>query len=158
MIVQDQLVADKMFEFGCELAKYRLLSMMHYSHSFPGALALLASSEPVDRDKGLAYLAKAWKAISWAESRRFEDKAVAALWQAVPFASWTVIRELCIDIGQCNFSAIPRSSQEVLHSIFTGCQMHCVDGVPNQLGERRCFVKVGCSGSWGVRYTHKLQG
>jgi hypothetical protein len=125
LIVQDSLVCEKLFEFALHLVRFRLLSMLHYSHSFPGALAMLSSATEEDRAAGLAYLHTAWKAISWAESRRHDDKLVHTLWKAVPFCSWSVIRELCIDIGQCNFAAIPKASQEVLHSIFSGCQQTC---------------------------------
>ena len=54
------------------------------------------------------------------EARRHESPSVKALWTAMPFCEWTLIREMLMQIAEVHVTFVPGMTMRMLKSMLGG--------------------------------------
>lgn len=120
-VIQEEAVfAEKAWLFALNLCRTRALSMSSHTHAFPNLFVLLLSPSGTIRKSGLGICEEAWTALAAVEVAALSRPALARLIKAIPWADWTIPREILLLLAQVEFKVIPEQVTQLLKSHFAG--------------------------------------
>lgn len=117
---QEARLAEDVVGAAFSMIRFRAMSMMHYQEGFPGVFVMLLGRRQGDVDAGLKFCRGAWQGIMAFEERRFKSADVQALFSAVPYNQWVIVREVLAFLAEVDFAMVPPRVSGLVRSIFSG--------------------------------------
>lgn len=120
-LLDENLFAQKAWQYMVNLLKYRVATNFHHTDSFPEVLAKLLHPEPSVVETCLLFAKKVWHALIEAERRATEGQGeLTKLLKAMVWPFMPAARELLITLAQFDFKFVPAPLQDMLKSHFGG--------------------------------------
>eukprot|EP00971_Amphidinium_carterae_P083231 1647171-Amphidinium_carterae.3 len=119
-IADDAVVSEKYFHLVVQMSGQHLLSSMHYTHSWPGRMALLLSDDARLQETCLQEMKTMWEWLVQTEIKARTDSDVRSFLDDLQFPQWQWVREIALELWEHNFARIPPSVRDSLLDCFSG--------------------------------------
>eukprot|EP00971_Amphidinium_carterae_P333548 6468332-Amphidinium_carterae.2 len=119
-VLDDRVVAEHYFNLVVQMAGQHFCSAMHYTHSWPGRMALLVSESAELQALCRRDLRVMWEWLMDMESKAVGDPERRGFLDDLQFPQWQWVREICMDLWEHNFEVTTPFVREALLDCFSG--------------------------------------
>lgn len=120
-LADENLYAQKAWEYMTSLMKYRAAAHLHYTSDLPECLAKLPHEDPAVRNECLQFVKEVWEALWACEERAAAgEEECRKLMRAMMWPYMPGVRELVLGLASFKFLWVPPPVELMLLSCFGG--------------------------------------